>query len=119
MHITHRTEGDVQILTLHGRFDAYEAPQLLGWFNRMLPEGEPRMVVNLGEVPFIDTSGLAALVSGMKQCRQRRGDLRLCCFQQPVRIILELTRMNRAFELFEAEVEAINTPWGQHEHHVR
>ena len=50
---------------------------------------------------------LSALVEGMKRSRQLEGDLRLCNLQQPVRMIFELTRLDRAFEIFSSEEEAI------------
>ena len=43
----------------------------------------------------------------MKRARQRDGDLRLCCLQRPVRMIFELTRLDKAFEIFAGEDEAI------------
>ncbi|MEZ4681164.1 MAG: STAS domain-containing protein [Caldilineaceae bacterium] len=56
---------------------------------------------------FMDSSGLAALVQGMKKCRDRGGDLRLCQLQQPVRMILELTRLDKALDIFPSEGDAI------------
>ena len=47
------------------------------------------------------------LVQGMKRCRERDGDLRLCALQQPVRMIFELTRLDRAFEIYQSEEDAV------------
>lgn len=104
MALTTRTVGDVVVLELAGRFDAHMAPELLEWYGQMRA---PRVVVNLAAVSFVDSSALAALAGGMKRCRQREGDLKLCAMQQPVQIIFELTRMNRAFEIFRTEAEAL------------
>jgi len=55
--------------------------------------------MDLSEVNFVDSSALAVMVRTMKHCRERNGDLLLCGLRQPVRIIFELTRMDRAFRI--------------------
>ncbi len=46
------------------------------------------------------------MVRGMKHCREKKGELVLCGMRQPVRIIFELTRMDKAFRIFGTENEA-------------
>lgn len=104
MTLTTHSVGNVSVLELSGRFDAHMAPEVIDWYGQ-LPS--PSVIINLANVHFIDSSALSALVGGMKRCRQRNGDLKLCGLQQPVRIIFELTRMNRAFDIFATEAEAI------------
>lgn len=104
MALKTRTLGTVTVLKLTGRFDAHMAPELIEWYGRLR---EPQLVINLSEVHFIDSSALAALAGGMKRCRQRQGDLKLCALQQPVQVIFELTRMDRAFEIYSTEAEAV------------
>lgn len=104
MALTTRTVGNVTVLELIGRFDAHIAPAILEWYGKLRTS---QVVVNLAGVNFIDSSALAALTGGMKRCRQQNGDLKLCALQQPVQVIFELTRMNRAFEIFPTEAEAI------------
>lgn len=104
MALSTRSSGKVTVLELSGRFDAHMAPTVLEWYGRM---SDPFVVVNLSGVHFVDSSALAALAGGMKRCRQRKGDLKLCCLQQPVQIIFELTRMQRAFDIFTTEAEAL------------
>lgn len=106
MNITHRTAGSVEVIELHGRFDAYEAPSFTQWL-----EAHPEtlyMVVNLSDVEFIDSSGLAVIVKGLKQCRQNGGDLCISNLQQAVLIIFELTRLDKAFKIFDDESEALD-----------
>ena len=63
--------------------------------------------MNLENVVFVDSTALATLVQAMKRCRQLDGDLRLSNLKQPVRMIFELTRLDRAFEIFNLEEEAV------------
>lgn len=97
----------VAVLELSGRFDAYEVPKVKTYLEKIQSEARPKAVLNLGGVNFIDTTALASLVQGMKHCRQKNGDLYLCNLQQPVRIIFELTRLDRAFKIFQTQEEAV------------
>lgn len=104
MELNHRVTDGVNVLELSGRFDAYEVPAVVKWF-----DAHPDMVnviVNLSGVGFIDSSGLSTLVKGLKRCRQNGGDLHLCDLQQPVLIIFELTRLDKAFSIFADESAA-------------
>jgi anti-sigma B factor antagonist len=93
----------VYILRLSGRFDAHEVPPL----QQSLAHTGPQVVVNLQDVHFIDSTALAALVRGMKTAREAGGDLILCGLQKPVRIIFELTRLDRAFNIQPDEAAAL------------
>jgi anti-sigma B factor antagonist len=55
----------------------------------------PKVVVDLGPTAFIDSSGLGALVSGLKTCRQAGGDLRIAAAGEQVRTVLRLTNLDR------------------------
>jgi len=105
MELTHTTQNDIQIITLSGRFDAFEVPI----FNTWLSDNKDvkHLVVNMSGVGFIDSSGLATLVKGMKHCRQNKGDLYICDMQQAVKIIFELTRLDKAFNIYTTQDEAI------------
>ncbi len=107
MDMNSRANDSVQILELSGRFDAYSAPAAREWIESASELEPANIVVNLSGVQFVDSTALATLVQGMKRCRQLKGDLRLCGLQQPVRMIFELTRLDKAFEIFTAEEEAV------------
>jgi anti-sigma B factor antagonist len=100
---------NVFVLTLGGRLDAYTAPALVKELDRCVTTAPARVLVNLGNVNFIDSTGLAALVQGMKRCREHKGDLRLCGLQKTTRMIFELTRLDKAFEIFADEDQGINS----------
>ncbi len=107
MEIKKSSHGDTFILRLKGRFDAHEVVQVRDWLNEQIGIGNTHLVVNLAEVNFIDSSALSTLVQGLKHCREKGGDLTLCALQQPVRVIFELTRLDKAFGIYATEQEAI------------
>lgn len=102
----------IAVIVLNGRYDAYGAPGLEKALQKALDVcaaggTKPRVVIDLAQVNFIDSTGLATLLRGMKRCRERGGDLYLCSLQQPVRIIVELTRLDKAFSIFATQEEAL------------
>lgn len=109
MELKSRKTGDgaISILELSGRFDAFEVLAVKSWLDERTTRPPAQVIVNLSGVEFIDSTGLATFVQGMKHCRQHDGDLYLCGLQQGVRIIFELTRLDKAFEIFSAEDDAI------------
>jgi anti-sigma B factor antagonist len=107
MPINSHTAGTATVLDLSGRFDAYEVPPVQEWLEKAAAAPPAHILVNMAEVNFIDSTALATLVQGMKRSREQGGDLRLCCLQQPVRIIFELTRLNKAIEIFADEAAAV------------
>lgn len=97
--LTTNTIDDIIVIRPQGRFDAYQAPQLNDWFNDNLTDTPPNVLIDLKDVTFMDTMALAILVKWMKKTREDGGDLKLCGLQQAVRIIFELSRLDKAFDI--------------------
>jgi anti-sigma B factor antagonist len=89
-----------------GRFDAHMAPQVSAQLDERLKAGQKTIVVDLSKAHFVDSTALSTLVRGMKRAREQGGDLILSGLQQPVRIIFELTRMDKAFTIVDSPSEA-------------
>ncbi len=106
LHISHNDA--ITVLTLSGRFDAYNVPPVETCLKTVSQQSPAYAIVNLAEVNFVDSTGLATLVQGMKRCRQQNGDVYLCCLQQPVRVIFELTRFDMVFKMFDTQEAAIS-----------
>lgn len=103
---THQMETGTATLTISGRFDAHQVSQVQQEFDALLAAGARFIIFDLSDVNFVDSSALAVMVRGMKRCRERNGELLLCGLRQPVRIIFELTRMDRAFRIYDNEASA-------------
>lgn len=86
-------------LKLTGRFDAHEAEIFRIALTDAISNGNHHIRVNLANVEFVDSTALAELVRGMKRCREERGDLTLVSPSDPVRVILELTKLDAAFSI--------------------
>ena len=106
MDITHKVSNSINIIQLGGRFDAHEVAPVVAWLKGHAEAEKVNLVVNLAGVNFIDSTALSTLVQGLKHCREKNGELHLCCMQQPVRVIFELTRLDKAFSIYTSEEEA-------------
>lgn len=97
----------VVIVTPLERIDAVSAPVLRQRLHNLLDEGANKLVIDLSTVPFMDSAGMAVLVSALKRARTAGGDVRLVWPQaEGARRILNLTRLDRVFGMNETAAEA-------------
>ena len=107
MDIKVRHAENVTILELGGSLDISNAHQIRRAVVDTIATESAQVVMNLHGLHFVDSSGLAALVQGLKRAREQNGNLTLCNLQPPVRMILELTRFDKVFDIFPSEEDAV------------
>jgi anti-sigma B factor antagonist len=66
-----------------------------------------RIIFDLSNLKFVDSSGLGAMLSSLRQINGVGGDLKLCAMSKPVRALIELVRMHRVFEIYNTREEAL------------
>lgn len=89
------------ILTLDGRLDLASAPDLRAAIATTIHRGPRRLVLDLHGVPFIDSTGLGALLGGYRAARDAGGDLRIARTRPEVLDILSLMRVDRLLEPYD------------------
>jgi anti-sigma B factor antagonist len=99
MLITSHSIDGITVVVPEGRCDRRTANVLAEWLEGVSRSGANQMIVDMGGITFMDSTGLATLIRFMKECRAAGGDLCLANLQQPVRIIFELTRLDSAFTI--------------------
>ncbi len=99
MKIEQEDRGDISILRLFGDMDAEHSPPLKKKLQGILASGKTKLILDLREVAFIDSTGLGVLISLMRQLKENGGQLKLASLQQEVRSIFEITRLFRVFDL--------------------
>lgn len=100
---------NVVVIKVAGRIDSHSVQRLRQQLAYSADGQQNNIVLDLAGVDFIDSSGLAAIVHGMKQCRAVGGDLRLCKPPQAVRMVLELTRLDKALDIFPNQESALRS----------
>lgn len=109
MQIEGKKVGDLLIVTpLEKRLDASAAADFKGKIVDWINAGNNRIVLDLSQVDFVDSSGLGAIVSCLKTLGGN-GDLVICGIRETVMCLFQLTRMNRVFQIFPTEAEALKT----------
>lgn len=107
MEISYSALGsDVYLVKLNGALNARSAEEAKQTFRDLSNKGAGRVIVDLASVPFIDSSGLAALVSGLKTFGGDAHNLRLAAPQSQAKLLFELTMFDRVFQIFETVAEA-------------
>lgn len=82
------------------RLDAFSAPELRSEIDRLLADGATQFVLDLSKISFLDSSGMAVLVSLLKRARQAGGDVKLVMpVEEAAQRILKLTKFDRVFDL--------------------
>ena len=87
--------GGVVVLRPVGRLNMVAAPAVREAVTKIVDSGRSRIAVDLSGVDFIDSSGLGALISGLKSTRQAGGDLRIAGANDQVKLVLSLTNLER------------------------
>jgi len=95
MNITLTTHDDYAVVAVEGRLTATGAPRLRQSVDDAVAAGRPRVVVDMTAVEFIDSSGIGALIGGLKSARLAEGDLRIAAVPETVRRVLKLTNLDR------------------------
>jgi len=94
------------VLPLEGEIDLHVSPELRASLRAIIDDEKPkRLVVDLSQVPYIDSSGLAVLIGAMQSLELEGGVFLLAGAQEGVRMILESARLDQYFRLY-PDVEA-------------
>jgi len=93
---------EVSIISFNGALNARSAEEAKQTFRNLVEQGVNRVIVDLHQVPFIDSSGLAALVSGLKTLGGEAANLKLAAPQSQARLLFELTMFDRVFEIHDS-----------------
>jgi anti-sigma B factor antagonist len=102
MEITVRTiDEKTCVISLDGTLNARSADQVKESFREVAGKGVQQVVLDLGDVPFIDSSGLAALVSGLKTLNEHDGSLKLASLQSQADLLFKLTMFDKVFEIYD------------------
>jgi anti-sigma B factor antagonist len=98
---TRTTPSGAMVVRPEGRLNMVAAPGLRKELHSLVEQGNSRIVVDLSGTDFIDSSGLGALISGLKAARQAGGDLRIAAPTRQVTTVMELTNLNRVLRSHE------------------
>jgi anti-sigma B factor antagonist len=110
MQIEQRSLGDVVVLDLKGRVTLGEGDELLkDKVNSLINQGQKKVVLNLAEVPYIDSAGLGEIVRTYTTVSRQGGSLKLLNLTKRITDLLSITKLLTVFETFESENDAVRS----------
>lgn len=108
MKIDARTVGDVQILDCSGKITLGEGTMAIrNKVREVLKEGGKKIILNLGDVNYIDSSGIGELVSTFTTVTNAGGQLKLLNLTKKIQELLAITKLLTVFSVYQSEQEAI------------
>jgi anti-sigma B factor antagonist len=110
MQIEERVVGDVVMLDLKGKITLGEGDELLkDKVNSLVNQGHKKIVLNLAEVPYIDSAGLGEVVRTYTTVSRQGGSLKLLNLTKRITDLLSITKLLTVFETFDSENEAVRS----------
>lgn len=100
-------DGFTVIELINDRLDASVSPNFKFQIDELISKGDQRIVLNLANVEFMDSSGLGTIVACYKKM-QGLGEMLFCEMQPSVKTIFELTHMDRIFLIFDTLEDCLN-----------
>jgi anti-sigma B factor antagonist len=110
MQIDERTMGDVVVLDLKGRVMLGEGDEVLkDKVNSLLNQGKKKIVLNLAEVPYIDSAGLGEVVRTFTTVSRQGGQLKLLNLTKRITDLLAITKLLTVFDTYDSENDAVQS----------
>ena len=110
MKIVERQVQDVTILDLHGKILIGEGDEALrDAVNKAVDGGKSKLLLNLADVPYVDSAGLGEIVRCYTTVSRKGGKLKLINLTKKIQDLLSITKLLTVFETYEAEDEAVRS----------
>ena len=110
MQIEERSVGEVTLLDLKGKMTLGEGDELLkDKVNSLASQGRRKIVLNLGEVPYIDSAGLGEIVRTYTTVTREGGQLKLLNLTKRITDLLAITKLLTVFETYDTEADAVRS----------
>jgi len=105
--ITIESQGATTVVQLVGDVDLHVSPQLRTQLKELTKNKHPLIVVDMAQVPYIDSSGVATLVECLQGVSRYGGKLRLAALRRQTLSVFEISRLDTVFAIFENLERAI------------
>jgi anti-sigma B factor antagonist len=110
MQIEERAAGDVTVLDLKGKMTLGEGDIILkDKVNSLALQGKKQIVLNLADVPYIDSAGLGEIVRTYTTMNRQGGSLKLLNLTKRITDLLSITKLLTVFETYENEADAVSS----------
>ena len=107
MAVKTETKNGLMICRVEGEIDISSSPDIKKIFDKLIAQKIPRIVVDLSNVSYVDSSGLATLVGILKNMRSYGGKMKLAGMSSKIKSLFEITKLDKLFDIAASEEEAV------------
>ena len=107
LSITSEARGEATVVHVSGEIDVYTAPVLREHLDEHISAGRIHLVVDLGGVTFMASTGLGVLVGRLKLVRAANGTMRLVCSSERILSVFSITGLDKVFQIFPSVDDAL------------
>lgn len=109
MDILDKKKGDIVIVSLAGRLDAYGANDVEKKLDLFIDSGQVKLVINLENLEYISSSGLRVFLAALKKVRKQQGDMKLADLKPFIKEIFDIAGFTQLFNILDNEEAAVNS----------
>ena len=107
MRLKESVEDGIEIFALEGEMDLHYAPVLRSLFQAKIKAQTPALILELGKVDYIDSTGLATIIEYFRDSAKHGGVLCLACLQDNLKTTFQIVGLDKSIATFETLKEAI------------
>jgi len=107
MTLTHQQQSGIDLVELPQRLIMANASDARSDLKNIIEQGDGRLVIDLSATEYMDSSGLAAIVSALQAARTKNGDVYLACMNDTLRALFELTQLHKICQIFDDKESAV------------
>ncbi|MBU1084388.1 MAG: STAS domain-containing protein [Candidatus Omnitrophota bacterium] len=109
MNIRSENKNGISVVRVEGNVDIITSPEFKKYLDKIAVSGSKTIVVDLGKVDYMDSSGLATLVEAYKNIKRSGGAIKLLKLSSKVKGLFEITKLDKLFQIFEDEGDALKS----------
>jgi anti-sigma B factor antagonist len=107
MEITTTDSDDIKVLSFKGNLDTNTSPDAESEINSLIDAGAQKFLVNFEQLEYISSAGLRILLATAKKLKASGGDLKICCLNQTVQEVFDISGFSTILSVATTEDEAL------------
>ncbi len=108
MEISITESGDIRILSFQGNLDTNTSPDAENEINGLIEAGAQKLLVNFENLDYISSAGLRILLATAKKLKASQGDLKICCLNETVQEVFDISGFATILSVSKTEEDALN-----------
>jgi anti-anti-sigma factor len=104
-----KTEDGIVVINISGQLDAFTTPDVKAEFKTLTDSRNYKLILNLEQVDYVNSTGIGAIVAVAQQVRRRKGDLKIYGMKPDIRKVFDLVGASKILEIFDSEQDALGS----------